>query len=332
VAPRQGIIAGGNWILDHVKVVNRFPEQDCLASILSESTSNGGAAYNLLIDLAKLGFPHKLFGVGLVGLDAGGDRVLSDCKAHGIDTSGLKRTGEKSTSYTDVMTVQGTGRRTFFHYRGANALLDGSHFDFRTTAAKHFHLGYLLLLDKLDEIQDGETGAASVLKKASEAGLITSIDVVSEDGDRFATVIPPALKYTDICFMNEFEASQVTGVNLESPNKANLRDTAQILLNHGVRKWVIIHFPQGVYALGPAGEAWQGRVNLPSNQVASLVGAGDALAAGVLFALHEGKDIQTALKYGVCAAAACVMDTSTSGGILPIDDCLELGTKFQFCK
>jgi sugar/nucleoside kinase (ribokinase family) len=228
------------------------------------------------------------------------------------------------------MTVQDTGRRTFFHYRGANALLDEEHFDFENTKAKHFHLGYLLLLDRLDEIEGGVTGAARVLKNASAAGLITSIDVVSEDGDRFATLIPPALKYTDICFMNEFEASRVTGVDLEKPEKENLREAAQILLNHGVRKWVIIHSPYGAYALGPTGEAWQGRVNLPTNKIASLVGAGDALAAGVLYALHDDMDIQTALKYGVCAAAACVMDTSTSGGILPVESCLELGKRFQF--
>jgi hypothetical protein len=28
-----------------------------------------------------------------------------------------------STSYTDVMTVQSTGRRTFFHYRGTKTTM-----------------------------------------------------------------------------------------------------------------------------------------------------------------------------------------------------------------
>ena len=50
--------------------------------------------------------------------------ILDDCVTHKIDTKHLKATAEAPTSYTDVMTVESTGRRTFFHQRGANALLD----------------------------------------------------------------------------------------------------------------------------------------------------------------------------------------------------------------
>ncbi|MDA0811743.1 MAG: hypothetical protein O3C21_05050, partial [Verrucomicrobia bacterium] len=49
---RNGILAGGNFIVDHVKVVDHYPEQEMLASILSESMSNGGGPYNVLKDLS----------------------------------------------------------------------------------------------------------------------------------------------------------------------------------------------------------------------------------------------------------------------------------------
>src|ERR1700722_10683119 len=120
---RSGILAGGNWIVDNVKLIDAWPPQDSLATILSESAANGGAPYNVLKDLARLGAAFPLAAVGLVGDDANGRSILADCRAHRIDTARLQSTRLAPTSYTDVMTTQATGRRTFFHLRGANALL-----------------------------------------------------------------------------------------------------------------------------------------------------------------------------------------------------------------
>ena len=116
---RSGIIAGGNWLIDHVKVIDVWPEQDSLATILEESWGNGGGPYNVLKDLAKLGAEFPLEGIGLVGEDASGERIREDCRAHGIDVRQLRTTREAPTSFTDVMTVAATRRRTFFHQRGA---------------------------------------------------------------------------------------------------------------------------------------------------------------------------------------------------------------------
>ena len=107
---------------------------------------------------------------GLVGDDADGRGIRDDCVARGIDVTQLRTTAAAPTSYTDVMTVEATGRRTFFHQRGANARLDIEHFDFRTTNARFFHLGYLLLLDRLDEVEGNETRACEVLRRARAAG------------------------------------------------------------------------------------------------------------------------------------------------------------------
>src|SRR6516162_5542826 len=126
---RKGILAGGNWILDRTKIIDVYPAQDALANILGETSSNGGGPYNVLKDLARLQAPFPLAAVGLVGDDAAGEYIRQDCQVHGIDTRQLHVTKEAPTSYTDVMTVKSTGRRTFFHQRGANAFLDATHFD-----------------------------------------------------------------------------------------------------------------------------------------------------------------------------------------------------------
>ena len=79
---RNGILAGGNWIVDHVKLINTWPPQDALASILTQSDGNGGSAYNLLKNLARLGAQFPLEAVGLVGDDSDGRAIFADCAAH----------------------------------------------------------------------------------------------------------------------------------------------------------------------------------------------------------------------------------------------------------
>jgi len=54
------------------------------------------------------------------------------------------------------------------------------------------------------------------------------------------------------------------------------------------------------------------------------VGAGDALASGILYALHEGWEISKALRLGVCSAASSLIELGCSEGILPYNKCLEL--------
>lgn len=330
---RSGILAGGNWIVDKLKFIDTYPQQDALANILSESIGNGGSPFNVLVDLARLGTDFPLAGVGLVGTDTEGDWIFKQCTTHGITTSQLRRHPEAPTSYTDVMTVQATGRRTFFHQRGANAFLDDADFDFAADSARIFHLGYLLLLDRLDQ-PDAEFGtrAARVLARAQAAGLRTSVDVVSEDSRRFAQIVRPALPHVDYCILNEFEAERTTGLRLHvtnGPDWDTLESACRHLLEAGVRQWVVIHFPEGACAMGPDLRLHrQGSLKIPQSEIVSTVGAGDAFAAGVLHALHENTAITEALRTGVCAAAASLRAAGTSDGVLPRQECLALARQY----
>ncbi len=335
--PRSGLLAGGNWIVDHVKTLDTWPPQDSLANILSETWGNGGSPYNILKNLARMGANFPLAGVGLVGADADGDRILADCRDHHILTPQLRRATAVPTSYSDVMTVRATGRRTFFHQRGANAHLGPEHFDFANTEAKIFHLGYLLLLDRLDQPDpdnDGRPRACALLDAARAEGLLTSIDCVSENSDRFLEIVRPALRSVDYLFVNDFEAEKITGLKLRRGSKstihrATVESAARALLDHGVHHWVILHFPEAAYVLSPAGGGhWQPSLNIPESVIQGTAGAGDAFASGVLYGLHEGWSMPDALRLGVCAGASCLMDATCSGGVRPVLDCLALAETY----
>jgi sugar/nucleoside kinase (ribokinase family) len=332
--PRAGVIAGGNWIVDHVKMIDRWPPQDALANIRSQFSSNGGSPYNVLKDLARLGASFPLEGVGLVGDDDAGRFIREDCARHDIDTSRLRSTKTSPTSYTDVMTELGSGRRTFFHCRGANAELAPEHFDFSQSRARIFHLGYLLLLDRLDLPSGNATAAASVLRAAHASGLKTSADVVSEHSDRFARIVRPALPQLDYLFVNEFEIAQITGIETTRDGKIDrgaIESAAAELIRGGVREWVFVHFPAAVLAYGAAGEkVWQPSVRVPAAHIQGAAGAGDAFASGVLFGMHENWPMADALKLGVCAAAASLAHPTCSEGVVSRSECLALGTRFGF--
>ncbi len=333
---RSGVLAGGNWIIDQVKLIDVYPQREQLANIRSQAQGTGGAPYNVLVDLARLGVPFPLYGAGRVGQDALGERILEDCRKHRIDARFLRATSGAPTSYTDVMTEMDGGRRTFFHNRGANALWDGGDLDFDRVKARIFHLGYLLLLDALDA-SDRKFGtkAAALLAAAQAAGLKTSVDVVSEDSDRFAGIVAPALHYADYCIVNEIEAGKTTGFRVRQPDgkldTVALRHAAGALLQLGVRELVVIHFPEGGFARTRKGEDhWRSSLNLPARYIAGMAGAGDAFCAGVLLGLHEGWELPRCLETGVCVAAASLSHPTCTGGIKALKVTLGLAKKYRF--
>ncbi|HEY3913534.1 MAG TPA: PfkB family carbohydrate kinase, partial [Verrucomicrobiae bacterium] len=206
--------------------------------------------------------------------------------------------------------------------------------NFKKIKARILHLGYLLLLDALDA-PDAKFGtkAAALLRAAQQAGLKTSVDVVSEDSDRFARIVLPAVRFVDYCILNEIEAGKTTGFKIRDSagalNTVSLRHAAGALLQAGVRDLVVIHFPEGAFARTRKGEDfWQSSLNLPAEHIAGTAGAGDAFAAGVLMGLHEGWDLQRCLYTGVCVAAASLSHPTCTGGVKSLPAALKLARKF----
>ena len=92
------------------------------------------------------------------------------------------------------------GGAGFFQHAGGNAHYGEDNIDWDKLDVNIFHIGYILLLPALDQ-EDSEYGTrmARLLHRAQKAGMKTSIDVVSESGNRFKRLVSPALRYTDYC-------------------------------------------------------------------------------------------------------------------------------------
>lgn len=333
---RTGIAAGGNWIVDRVKTVDVLPGRGMLANIQSESVSTGGAPANVLEDLARLGAGFPLSGYGVVGRDEDGTFIREKFRKLGVDISGIHTHGSACTSYTDVMSKKGTGDRSFFHNRGANALFAPDSIDTDALECRIFHLGYLLLLDRLDE-QDDEYGtcAARLLHSLQHKDIATSADLVSEEGERFMSVVPPALPYINFLIINEVEAGRVAGVDVRDGQgelkEKQLMQACEKLADMGNSDLITVHMPEGAYAVTGKGERFsRGSLDLPDGYIAGATGAGDAFCAGMLYGIHEEYPYETSLEIGVCAAAASLSQEDAGSGMKPLEDVLELGKRYGF--
>ena len=331
VNARRGLMAGGNWIVDHVKMIDTWPAQDALATIGGQSQGNGGGPYNVLKDLAKLGCGFPLEGVGLIGKDADGEAILRDCDAHGIRRLQLHQTGQAPTSYTDVMTVADSGRRTFFHQHGANALLSGAHFDLAQTDARIFYLGYLCLLRGLDCVDpEGRTPASRLLEQARELGLVTVVDLVSNETSDFAAIVDPSLPHVDYLFLNEYELARLVGGEVRR-QPAPLERQARKVLERGVHQGVVVHLPElAMCVLRGQPVVIQPAVRVPREQIVGTAVAGDAFAAGFLLGLQEAWPLQRCLELGVCVAAASLRDATCSAAVEPWQTCMAWGNRHGF--
>lgn len=335
MAERNGIAGIGTFIMDHVRMINKWPAEQTLADISDQAFSGGGLAHNLVMDIARFDLGIPIEAVGFVGSDDDGRRILKECTDRGIDTTHLLARDDEPTSYTEVMTVQETGRRTFFHSRGANALFGYDSVPFDSIKAKIAALGYLLLMDGIDA-PDPEFGtvAAKILHGLQQQGILTCIDTVSEESDRLAQIVPPALKYTDYVILNEFESGKITGHTIlegDSLDAEALRASAKDLQAMGDPKLIVIHMHIGAYALTSDGEElFQPSLDLPDDYIIGGAGAGDAFFNSILCGLHEEWPLEDSLKFGTAAAAACMSHPTCTEGVRSHTDTLKLLDQFPF--
>jgi sugar/nucleoside kinase (ribokinase family) len=329
---RRGIISAGNWLSDTIKFISHYPAVGNLVTIEKIDQGFGGCAHNVLADLARMQTGIPLYAGGCVGKDALGDEIFATCEKLGINAEGICRV-DAATSYTDVMADMSNGTRTFFHHRGANAEFGPEHVEKITAEAKIFHLGYLLLLDRMDA-KDEEYGvvAARVLDGLRKRGYKTSVDVVSEEGNRFREVILPCLKYMDYFIVNEVEAGACFGRNLRDAEGNILLDevkaAARFLMESGVGEAVAIHFPEGGYGLRKSGEeCYEPSFRVEPKDIVSSVGAGDAFCAAMLYALHEELPLSKSLRVANAAARFNLFSATSTDGAPTIAEIEEFLSK-----
>lgn len=300
----KGIAVAGSILVDRINDIEKYPAVGELTKIISIKAATGGCVPNVAIDLKRLSPELPVYAIGKVGRDADGDFAREMLSSEGVDVSGITF-GDGRTSFTEVMSEVG-GQRTFFTHPGTSDDFGYSDIDFDSLGVKMLHLGYYLLLKKVDE-GEGER----ILAEAQRRGIITSIDLVSENSDRYAAIIP-SLKYTDNLIINELEAGKLAGIE---PVAENLSEIANKLLSYGVRERVIIHMKELGIVATREGITVLPSFSLPAGFIKGTTGAGDAFCAGALLAIHEGLSDEDILKYATVSALGALSEADAVSGM-----------------
>lgn len=329
---RTGITIAGTLISDVFYQVESYPKEGLLTNVFGSSINIGGTG-NIILDLAKLDKNLQIEVCAIVGKDENGKNLLSTLKNYknvSIDNVSLGET----TSCTIIMNSAQTKQRTFFFVPGASDVFDISYIDFDKLNTKIFHLEYLLLMKKVDSYdKDFGTHGARILYNAQQKGYLTSIDVVSEQSNRAKSIVSCALKYTDICCINEYEAQSVTDIELVKDGKLDKEKVClalQKLSQLGVKKWIVIHSPLESYGLDVDENKF---VRVPSLKISKeyikgSTGAGDAYCAGILYGAHEDFSLESSMRLARACSVCSLSQNNGTDGMRSYADTLKIENQF----
>ncbi len=332
---KKGIAVAGNLIVDTLYPVMGFAKPGELSNICGDlEIATGGAVCNNIMDIASLDPEIPLVALGRIGDDENGRYVQQQLgKFQNIDQQYLKVGG--TTAFSLVLADEITKQRTFYECSGVNAQFCEEDIPWDKLNVDMLHIGYILLLEELDK-EDAQFGTkmAKLLHKAQSLGIKTSIDVVSETGERFRKLVCPALKYTDYCVINEVEASATTGIQLRTEEGTLLKENFPAALHKlkemGVSTWAVIHCPEVGMGLDENNNLVEvPSLKLPKGWIAGTVGAGDAFCSGVTYAAWKGEDLKSAIELGTASAACSLSKPGSTEGMRTEKETRELYAKMR---
>jgi sugar/nucleoside kinase (ribokinase family) len=329
---KEGIAVAGTIVVDEIKRISKYPNKSELTTIQNIRRAIGGAVSNCSVSLTKIDHTIPIEIVTLIGNDEKGEFLKERLGEYrNIDLNQVKVIG--NTPFTDVIQDEFDHSRTFFTYRGNSSLFDENTIDFKKIKSKILHIGYILLLESLDK-EDSVFGTkmAKVLKEAQELGIKTSIDIVSENSSRYEQIVPPSLKYTNYCVINELEAGKSVGINLrDSSGELIIQSIKKVLLKMkelGVKDWVVIHSPEGSFGFDGSNIYSIPSLLLDKKVIKGTVGAGDAYVSGVLYGALKGLDLPSSMKLGTASAASSLFEEDSTSGIKCYEQLINMYEEF----
>ena len=176
----------------------------------SISQKSGGDAMNTAISLSRLGSAVAF--CGKVGADSFGDFLMASLKENGVDTSGVKTSGDVSTTIA-IALVNKKGDRMFLYSGGASDTLAWQDVDPASICQyRHVHVGGTYCLP----LFDGD-GARRLFTESRRHGCTTSMDVTWDTSGKWLATIEPCLPYFDLFLPSEEECRCITGLLCETP-------------------------------------------------------------------------------------------------------------------
>lgn len=288
---QAGGIKGGMTLVDSDaidRVVSMAPENPAVVP--------GGSACNTVVGIGNLGGSGRF--VGKRGMDALGDLLADGLTDNGVEPF-LFQAPTPTGRVLSIITPD--AQRTFLTFLGAAAEMSAAEVRgdcFHNAAVVHVE-GYLLYNREL---------ITAIFEEARLAGACISLDlasftVVEENAEILDDLVS---RYVDILIANEDEARAFTGLADETLAVKALAERAKLaVLKIGARGSLV------------AFEGQIARINaMGDGSALDTTGAGDLWAAGFLYGLVNGYDLEKSGRLGsACGYEVC----QVVGAVIPVD-------------
>ena len=251
----------------------------------------GSASAIFAAGIAKLGCAVTF--VSQVGKDAFGDFCVTALRDAGISTRHVQRRAEEKTGVT--IALSNTRDRALITFPGAMAGFSAKDCD--TSLMKrhhHLHLTSYYLQARL------KPSFPDLFRQVKAEGLTTSFDPNTDPSQKWSRDINSVLKHADVLFVNQREATALTGCK-------NKRDALKAL-GQLVQCAVVKQGPKGAIAIQNNEVIISSGFNVDT---VDTTGAGDSFAAGFVSAYKRSLPLAECLR----VANACgALSTRKLGG------------------
>lgn len=261
----------------------------------------GSASAIFACGAAKLG--NRVSFVGRVGDDAFADICIGALGEAGIAIDRVERVHGERTGVTFALSTRRD--RALVTYLGAIASFRIEDVDLTALdEGRHLHMTSYFLQSGL------RPSFPTIMREAKQRGLTTSFDPNSDPRQSWGRGIRRVLRETDVLFVNDREAMELTGARSAAVAMRSLADEVGCVVVKRGAKGSLAQFG--------------GRAHSATGFLVDAVdttGAGDSFAAGFVSAWIAGRDVDTCLRHGNACGA---LSTRSPGGTAGQPDAAEL--------
>ena len=276
------IVVVGSFIMDLVFRTYRRPNRGETVIGKEFGMFTGGKGYNQAIAASRLGANVSM--IGCLGTDLFGDMFISSLHKNSVDIQYLVRDTTTGTGVASPVVYESEGDNSIIIVPQANLNLAPKHIE----AASATIAAADLLMLQLEISTETSLRAAEIAHNAGVPVMLNPAPF-SKLSDNFYQLV-------DIITPNEIEASQLTGLQIDSMESA--KQVGKDIMALGPKIVVLTLGARGAFYLDSDQE-----IQVPAFKVNTIdpTAAGDAFCAGFAVAYSQGQDPVQAVRMGNAA-------------------------------
>jgi len=295
--PSEGefdVVGFGLNAVDHLCVVDRFPERDTKPRMKAFARAPGGQAASAMVVCSRFGLSAKY--VGKVGGDETGQYSLESIRGEGVDVSDVVSVSGVSNQLAMIIVDSSAGERTILWHRPQEIATSAAEITPEKVAC-----GRLLLVDGHDA-----PAAAEAVGLARERGISVVMDAESvKEGTR------EVVARTDVLIASRRFPEAFTGCD-------NLDSAVELLREMGPSVVCVTLGSLGAVAMTGLGWVYSSRAY--DVDVVDTTGAGDVFHGAFVYGLLAGWPTQRVLDFSNAAAALNCTELGARGGARSLED------------